>query len=243
MATYVLIPGASSDSWYWHRCGSPVDRARARGGRSGPAVHRRRGGVRAVRGRGGGRRRRSQGPDRGRPVDGGFTAPIVCERVPVRLLVLVAAMVPTPGESAGRWWANTGFEQARRESELSAGRDPGAGFDLRSVFLPRRAARGHRGGLRAGRDRAVGHPVRATSGPCRSGRTCRPDSCCAGRTASSRPTSSGGSSRAPGHRAGRDGQRPSARAGSSGRCCGPGWRAIGSSWPRAASRLLAGARR
>ena len=29
---------------------------------------------------------------------GGFTAPLVCERVPVSLMVLVAAMVPSPGE-------------------------------------------------------------------------------------------------------------------------------------------------
>ena len=39
---------------------------------------------------------------------GGFTAPLVCARRPVRLMVLVAAMVPRPGESAGEWWANTG---------------------------------------------------------------------------------------------------------------------------------------
>src|SRR5215217_5411184 len=35
---------------------------------------------------------------------GGFTAPLVCERVPVDLLVLVAAMIPSPGERAGEWW-------------------------------------------------------------------------------------------------------------------------------------------
>jgi pimeloyl-ACP methyl ester carboxylesterase len=40
---------------------------------------------------------------------GGFTAPLVCERVPVQLMVLVAAMVPRPGESPGDWWANTGW--------------------------------------------------------------------------------------------------------------------------------------
>src|SRR6188472_837113 len=32
---------------------------------------------------------------------GGFTAPLVCARVPARLLVLVAAMVPAPGEAPG----------------------------------------------------------------------------------------------------------------------------------------------
>jgi pimeloyl-ACP methyl ester carboxylesterase len=43
---------------------------------------------------------------------GGFTAPLVCARVPVDLLVLVAAMVPSPGEKAGEWWTNTGHAQA-----------------------------------------------------------------------------------------------------------------------------------
>jgi Alpha/beta hydrolase family len=39
---------------------------------------------------------------------GGFTAPLVCARVPVETLVLVTAMIPAPGERAGDWWSNTG---------------------------------------------------------------------------------------------------------------------------------------
>jgi len=39
---------------------------------------------------------------------GGFTAPLVCTRVPVDVLVLVSAMIPRPGEPPGDWWANTG---------------------------------------------------------------------------------------------------------------------------------------
>ncbi|MFD4442916.1 alpha/beta fold hydrolase [Nocardia sp. NPDC058519] len=39
---------------------------------------------------------------------GGFTAPLVCERVPVERMVLVSAMIPAPGEAPGDWWANTG---------------------------------------------------------------------------------------------------------------------------------------
>ena len=31
----------------------------------------------------------------------GFVAPLVCGRVPVRMMVLVATMVPAPGESLG----------------------------------------------------------------------------------------------------------------------------------------------
>ena len=43
---------------------------------------------------------------------GGFTAPLVCARVPVDLLVLVAGMVPAPGEKAEEWWTNTGYVTA-----------------------------------------------------------------------------------------------------------------------------------
>lgn len=41
---------------------------------------------------------------------GGFTAPLVCARIPVDLLVLVAAMIPSPGELFGDWWASAGYE-------------------------------------------------------------------------------------------------------------------------------------
>jgi pimeloyl-ACP methyl ester carboxylesterase len=37
----------------------------------------------------------------------GLIAPLVCERVPIDLMVLLTAMVPRPGESGGEWWANT----------------------------------------------------------------------------------------------------------------------------------------
>jgi pimeloyl-ACP methyl ester carboxylesterase len=41
---------------------------------------------------------------------GGFTAPLVCERVPVDLIVLVAGMIPSPGEAPNDYWTNTGYE-------------------------------------------------------------------------------------------------------------------------------------
>ena len=47
---------------------------------------------------------------------GGFTAPLVCERVPVRELVLVNAMIPNPGETAHDWWAHTGALAAQEEA-------------------------------------------------------------------------------------------------------------------------------
>ncbi len=42
----------------------------------------------------------------------GFIAPLVATRVPVEEIVLLAAMVPRPGESGGEWWASTGHEAA-----------------------------------------------------------------------------------------------------------------------------------
>ncbi len=47
---------------------------------------------------------------------GGFTAPLVCERVPVRMLVLVAPMIPAPGEAPSDYWPNTGYYDEARES-------------------------------------------------------------------------------------------------------------------------------
>ena len=115
MATYVLIHGAGSDSWYWHLV---VPELRARGhdviapdlpsdddaaGLSEyadvvtDAVGDRRDLVVAAQSL------------------GGFTAPLVCDRLPVRLLILVAAMVPVPGEPPGEWWANTGHDRAIAE--------------------------------------------------------------------------------------------------------------------------------
>src|SRR5918995_3947931 len=55
---------------------------------------------------------------------GGFTAPLVCARVPVDLLVLVAGMVPSPGETGEDWWKNTGHAEA-----------PGYGVDEIALYL------------------------------------------------------------------------------------------------------------
>lgn len=41
---------------------------------------------------------------------GGFTAPLVCEKVPVDLMVLVTAMIPAPGEAPSDYWENTGWQ-------------------------------------------------------------------------------------------------------------------------------------
>jgi pimeloyl-ACP methyl ester carboxylesterase len=64
---------------------------------------------------------------------GGFSAPMACSRVPVRLLVLVNAMIPLPGETPGDWWGDTGWEPAR-VAAAQAGGYP-AEFELATYFL------------------------------------------------------------------------------------------------------------
>jgi pimeloyl-ACP methyl ester carboxylesterase len=132
MAMYVLIPGAASGPWYWHllehelaqrgqdavAVDIPCDDDSAGLAEYADAV------VRAI-------------GDRGDVIlvahsFGGFTAPLVCERVPVRLLVMLQAQVPAPGESPGEWWATTGHEQARKEQDE---RDGDAPADEVALFM------------------------------------------------------------------------------------------------------------
>jgi pimeloyl-ACP methyl ester carboxylesterase len=108
MATYVLIHGAGADAWHWHlvvpglrasghdvvAVDLPCDDDTAGLQEYADTV------VNAT-------------GDRDQVIVvaqslAGFTAPLVCDRLPVVLLVLVNAMVPRPGETAGEWWADTG---------------------------------------------------------------------------------------------------------------------------------------
>jgi pimeloyl-ACP methyl ester carboxylesterase len=66
---------------------------------------------------------------------GAFAAPLSCDRLPVAELVLLNAMIPAPGETAGEWWSNTGQADAMRSNDLREGRDPDAGFDAQTYFL------------------------------------------------------------------------------------------------------------
>jgi pimeloyl-ACP methyl ester carboxylesterase len=135
LATYVLIHGAASDSWYWHRV-IPLLRARGHdvvapdlpsdddsAGLSeyADAV------VEAIGDR--------TGLVLVAQSMAGFTAPLVCQRVPVDLLVMLAAMVPSPGESPGDWWVNTCYAEARRAQNLRDGRPADAPFDPMTDFF------------------------------------------------------------------------------------------------------------
>jgi pimeloyl-ACP methyl ester carboxylesterase len=46
---------------------------------------------------------------------GAFTAPLVCHRVPVDLLVLVAPMIPMPNEAPADYWTNTRYAEEIHE--------------------------------------------------------------------------------------------------------------------------------
>lgn len=133
MAVFILVHGAGDTGWSWHRLAEVLRRrghevvapdlpgddesltlvdyadavvAAADGGRGGIVV--------------------------GHSF-GGFTAPIVAEKLAADALVLLAAMVPQPGESPTEWWSNTGFEaaahaQAAHDGGLTGNDDPFIGF-------------------------------------------------------------------------------------------------------------------
>src|SRR5688572_7610951 len=115
MATYALIPGGGGDPWEWHRLVQelaardqeaiavrlPSDDDAAGWSQYADAV------VDACG-------HRSEVVLVAESM-GGFTAPIVCTRRPVDLLVLLNAMIPLPGETFNDWWTNTGSGAARRE--------------------------------------------------------------------------------------------------------------------------------
>ncbi|MFF0817822.1 alpha/beta hydrolase [Rhodococcus sp. NPDC003318] len=135
MATYVLLPGAGSDSTYWqfvipllrqrgHDVVAPdLPTADDSAGLEEyadvvvEAVGDRRGVVLVAQSM------------------AGFLVPLVFPRIDIALVVLVAAMVPAEGESAGDWWANTGQAAARRALDEREGRDPDAEFDPVTTFL------------------------------------------------------------------------------------------------------------
>jgi surfactin synthase thioesterase subunit len=108
--TYVLIPGAGCTPWHWHLLTAeletrgqeviavdlPCDDESAGLSQYRDAV------VTAI----------------GQRTDlvvvahslGGFTAPAVCERLPVQLLVFVAGMIPRPGETVNDYWGHTAYD-------------------------------------------------------------------------------------------------------------------------------------
>lgn len=138
MTTFLLIPGAGGSGWYWHLVQAGLERAGHTAlavdlPAADPAA-----GLEAYRDAAL-RRLGSSAPDGDLVVAGqslgGFVAPLVAERVASRLLVLVAAMIPQPGERAGEWWQAVGQQEAAAAYARAEGRDPGAPFDPVELFL------------------------------------------------------------------------------------------------------------
>jgi pimeloyl-ACP methyl ester carboxylesterase len=122
MTSFLLIPGAGGSAWYWHL----VVRELADRGQEALAVDLPADDDSAGFAEYADVAVAAAGERRGLVVVGqsmgGFTAPLVCDRLSARLLVLLNAMTPLPGESGGQWWANTGSRKARQEQADRDGR-------------------------------------------------------------------------------------------------------------------------
>ena len=66
---------------------------------------------------------------------GAFTAPVLAALRRAAELILVAPMIPKPGETPGEWWDATGQGEAAAAAARAAGRDPDAPFDPCIIFL------------------------------------------------------------------------------------------------------------
>jgi pimeloyl-ACP methyl ester carboxylesterase len=133
MASFVLVPGAGGMAWYWHRV---VPLIRAAGhepivvdlpgddSHAGLAVY-----ADIVT------RAIAERSDVILVAQSlaGFTAPLVCKRAPMRILIFVNAMIPKPGETAGAWWGATGAVEAREHAAARCGY--AKEFDVGTYFL------------------------------------------------------------------------------------------------------------
>jgi pimeloyl-ACP methyl ester carboxylesterase len=133
--TYVLIPGAGGEAWYWHLV---VPRLQERGhdalAVSLPASDDSAGWaayadaiVESIGDR--------TGVILVAQSLAGFSAPLVCERVPVELLVLLNAMIPRPGETGAEWWSNTRQSEAQHAHLAALGLSPEGADDDATVYF------------------------------------------------------------------------------------------------------------
>jgi pimeloyl-ACP methyl ester carboxylesterase len=136
-SSFILVPGAGGDPFYWYRvvpllrdAGHEVVAVRLPAGEDGAglaeyaatitgAIGERRGVVLVAQSM------------------GAYSAPLAAAAAPDRVarIVLVAPMIPLPGESADAFWAASGQHVAQRALAVAEGRDPDAPFDLDEMFL------------------------------------------------------------------------------------------------------------
>lgn len=131
MATFLLLHGAASSGWYWHLVQpllaatgheSATPDLPADDPTAGLADY----AAAAVRS--------LDGVDGGSVVVvaqsmAGFFAPIVAEVVHADRIVMLAAMIPNPGERGHEWWVNTGHAIAQRVTFEQLGFDPAEADD------------------------------------------------------------------------------------------------------------------
>ncbi len=166
MAFFVLVPGAGGAAWYWHRVVALLRDAQHEAIAIDLPGDDRRAGLAAYadiacRAIGG----RSDAILVAQSL-GGFTAPLVSMRTPVRGLVFVNAMIPKPGETAGAWWGNTGAVEARKAAAERGGYP--VEFDIATYFLhdvPPEVARGGAAQQREEAEIVFGEPCRFARWP------------------------------------------------------------------------------
>jgi pimeloyl-ACP methyl ester carboxylesterase len=134
-STFILVPGAGGDAFYWYRvlpllrdAGHEAVAVDLPAGQDGAGLAEYADAIAGAMG------------DRGDVVlvaqsMGAFSAPLACTRGDVSRIVLLAPMIPAPGESPGEFWEASGQIAAMRELAVAEGRDPDAPFDLHEMFL------------------------------------------------------------------------------------------------------------
>lgn len=136
-STFILVPGAGGDPFYWYRvvpllreAGHETVAVRLPAGEDGAGLAEYADTIAAAMG------------DAREVVlvaqsMGAFSAPIAAAaaRDRVARIVLVAPMIPVPGETAGAFWEASGQDVAQRALAVAEGRDPDAPFDLDEMFL------------------------------------------------------------------------------------------------------------
>ena len=133
MTTFLLVPGAGGDDWFFHRLVAALEERGHRGiavrlpaddESAGLAAY-----ADAIV---------AAGASAGPVVlvaqsMGGFSAPLAVDRLDVERLVLLNAMVPMPGETFGEWWGAVGQDDAAREAAIRDGRS--TEFDMVEDFF------------------------------------------------------------------------------------------------------------
>jgi pimeloyl-ACP methyl ester carboxylesterase len=133
MNAFVLVPGAGGSAWYWHRV-VPILHARGKvavavdlpGDDETAGLPEYRDRILAAIGE-------SEDAVLVAQSMGAFSAVMACAQGRVRLLVLLNAMIPLPGETPGEWFENTGAEQARTRAARAGGYP--VEFDAETYFL------------------------------------------------------------------------------------------------------------